>query len=94
MRRVNTTPQSPPYAFVAVVLVMCSWAAIAQELTPAAYTPAPKGINYVTVVASYSGGELTLDPSLPVDDVTADIFSSALGYARTFVSLAVPQTSE
>jgi hypothetical protein len=71
-------------AFFTGSLLLCSWIAEPQELTPAAYTPAPKDINFATIVASYSGGEVTFDPSLPVEDVTADIYMSSLGYARTF----------
>jgi hypothetical protein len=55
----------------------------AQELVPAAYTPAPYGINLLSLAAVYNEGGLAFDPSVPVEDVTAQITVSTLGYART-----------
>lgn len=62
--------------------VPCNTAA--QELVPAAYTPAPYGINFLSISASYNDGGIAFDPSVPVEDVEARITTSALGYARTF----------
>ena len=56
----------------------------AQELLPAAYTPAPTGVNLLTFSGGYSGGSLTFDPSLPVEDVSAGISGYSVAYARTF----------
>jgi len=55
----------------------------AQELNPAAYTPAPKGVNAVTVTAGYNSGDLAFDPSGPIDDASASIGVSTLAYFRT-----------
>ncbi len=55
----------------------------AQELVPAAYTPAPYGINFVSLAAAYNSGDLTFDPSAPIEDASAQIFASTLNYART-----------
>jgi hypothetical protein len=52
-------------------------------LVPAAYTPAPYGINLLSLAAVYNEGGLAFDPSVPVEDVTAQITVSTLGYART-----------
>ncbi len=60
-----------------------SGVASAQELVPAAYTPAPYGINFVTLALGYSSGDLAFDPSGPIEDGSAKIFGSTLGYART-----------
>jgi len=55
----------------------------AQELVPAAYTPAPYGINFLSVSAVYNSGDLAFDPAGPIEDASAKIFASTLGYART-----------
>jgi hypothetical protein len=63
---------------------MAPAAVAAQELVPAAYTPAPYGVNLVTVAAVYNSGDLTFDPTAPIEDASAEIFASTLGFARTF----------
>ena len=45
----------------------------AQDLVPGAYLPVPVGFNAVTLVASLSKGDITFDPSLPVEDGHATI---------------------
>jgi hypothetical protein len=55
----------------------------AQELIPAAYTPAPYGVNFVSLAATSNSGDLAFDPSGPIDDANADIVVSTLTYART-----------
>lgn len=55
-----------------------------QELVPAAYTPAPYGVNVVTVTSSYNDGEINFDPSGPIEDGSGRIGISSAGYARTF----------
>jgi hypothetical protein len=67
---------------MAVVTVVCGsvWA---QELIPAAYTPAPTGVNFIGVALTSNRGDLAFDPSGPIDDAVADIVVSTLTYART-----------
>jgi hypothetical protein len=55
----------------------------AQELVPAAYTPAPSGINFVTLTTFYNTGDLSFDPSGPISEASGRISVSNLGYART-----------
>jgi hypothetical protein len=70
----------------------------AQDLVPAAYTPGPVGFNVITLVASFNRGDVTFDPSLPVEDGRARIRSAAVGFTRSFdlagryanVGVAVP----
>jgi outer membrane putative beta-barrel porin/alpha-amylase len=64
------------------VLLSASGAA-AQDLVPGAYTPAPASFNVVTVAASTSRGDLSFDPSLPVQEGYAKIGVMILGYNRT-----------
>ena len=55
----------------------------AQELVPAAYTPAPYGVNLVTLTSAYNNGDLAFDPSGPIEDASGKITATTLGYART-----------
>jgi hypothetical protein len=55
----------------------------AQELNPAAYTPAPIGVNVVTVTSTYNRGDLAFDPSGPIDEASASITASTVAYYRT-----------
>jgi hypothetical protein len=55
----------------------------AQELVPAAYTPAPYGVNLLTFATQYRSGDVTFDPSLPIEDASAWVSAWSLGYART-----------
>ncbi len=68
-------------AFLASLAVI---PASAQELVPAAYTPAPYGVNVVTVTTSFNDGDISFDPSGPIEDGSGRIGTSSVGYARTF----------
>lgn len=57
---------------------------IGQDLEPRAYSAAPVGTHFLVLGLAYSSGNVLLDPSLPVTDVSARIGMTALGYARTF----------
>ena len=71
---------------------------LAQELEPRAYSASPVGANFAVLGYSWTGGEVLLDPSLPVSDVEARIDSLSAGYSRTFgiagraasIAVAVP----
>jgi hypothetical protein len=58
--------------------------AVAQELSPRAYWPAPKGTQWVFVAYAYSWGDIVTDPSLPVVGVDSEIHTGILGYLQTF----------
>jgi hypothetical protein len=55
----------------------------AQELVPAAYTPAPYGVNVLSLATRYNAGDISFDPSQPIDVSDAKILGSTIGYART-----------
>ncbi len=65
------------------VVGMLSAAVGAQELVPAAYTPAPYGVNLLSLTSAYNTGDLAFDPSGPIEDASGRITVSTLGYART-----------
>jgi hypothetical protein len=56
----------------------------AQELEPRAYSPNPKGANFVLLAYGHSSGEVVFDPSVPITNVEAGVNSTALFYGRTF----------
>jgi hypothetical protein len=55
----------------------------AQELIPAAYTPAPYGVNFAGLSVTSNRGDLAFDPSGPIDEADADIIASTFTYVRT-----------
>jgi hypothetical protein len=89
------------FAAAAALLVVASVlapGARAQELEPRAYSPAPKGANFIILNYSYQSGEVLFDPSLPFSNVRAFINGVVGGYGHTFslfgrissVAVAVP----
>ena len=69
---------------IGIVITVMIPRAGAQELVPAAYTPAPYGVNLLTFATQYRIGDVTFDPSLPIEDASAWVSASSLGYTRTF----------
>jgi hypothetical protein len=61
--------------------------AIAQQLAPRAYWPAPRGTRVIGFVYQYSGGDILVDPSLPVAGVDSSINALQVSYTQT-ISLA------
>jgi hypothetical protein len=75
-----------------VHLVICMLATLvlpvvsvpAQELTPRAYWPAPKGTKVAVFGYIYTFGDIVTDPTLPVVGVDSQLNSAAFGYLQTF----------
>lgn len=72
-------------SMLAMCLVVA--ASVAQELTPRAYWPAPKGTKVVTFAYQYSTGDILFDPSLPIVGVDSRINLTQFSYLHT-VNLA------
>ena len=70
---------------VLLLLILCLWprAGTAQELTPRAYWPAPKGTQVLTLGAVYTDGDTVPDPSLPVTGVDSQIATGMIAYLHT-----------
>ena len=64
-------------------VIFWSAAALAQELAPRAYWPAPKGTNVLVVGYQYSGGDVLTDPTLPITGVDSKINFAQMSYQRT-----------
>ena len=71
------------YIAVLVQLVAVGMAS-GQQLEPRAYSPAPVGTNIAGVAFLYSSGSAVLDPSLPIENVTARVNMAVPFYSRTF----------
>ena len=53
-------------------------------MEPRAYSRAPVGTQFVLVSYTYQTGDVLLDSSLPLDDVTVKFSAASLAYGRTF----------
>jgi hypothetical protein len=73
------------YRFIVLlVLAAClSPLLAAQEMTPRAYWPAPKGTQVMTLGLAYTDGDIVPDPSLPVQGLDSEITTALFGYLRT-----------
>jgi len=69
----------------AVALVLTGvGTARAQQLEPRAYAPAPRGLNFIGLAPQYSFGGVVTDPSLPFENVRAEVYTLSPYYDRTF----------
>jgi hypothetical protein len=57
--------------------------AAAQELNPGAYTVSPVGANFIGTTYQYSSGDVTFDPSIPIQDAHSRLNTLALSYGRS-----------
>ena len=55
----------------------------AQELEPRAYSAAPVGTEFLVVSFGRSVGDVTFDPTLPFEDVSATLNVALFGYFRS-----------
>ena len=69
--------------FALAIASLCH-TAMAQELVPRAYWPAPNGTNVLVLAYQRSSGDIVTDPSLPLVGVESDIDFLQLSYQRTF----------
>ena len=67
-----------------VILFMVALRGHAQDLEPRAYSNAPVGLNFLLAGYSYSQGDLSLDPSIPIQDANLDVHTLILAYVHTF----------
>ena len=82
-------------AIIFLLLILLPVTARSQELDPGAYWALPSGLNVVTTVASFSFGDVSFEPSLPVEEASARIgqgvfvFTRALNFAGRSSNVAV-----
>ncbi len=70
-------------AFLTLLAVSLSWPASAQELEPGAYTVSPVGVNVFNLGYVLNDGDVTFDPSLPIEEGSATIHTTVLSYGRS-----------
>jgi hypothetical protein len=68
-------------AMVAAVL-HTTFVARAQELEPRAYSISPRGTNFLILGYTRFTGDVSFDPTLPIEDATSTLHTTALGYVR------------
>jgi hypothetical protein len=70
----------------AVLVLSGAWVptASAQEMEPRAFSPSPVGVTFVVATYGRSTGGILTDPSLPVDDVDAELHAFVIAVGHTF----------
>jgi hypothetical protein len=63
-----------------VLLLAAAGSSSGQELEPGAYSVSPVGVNILVITSAFTGGDVTFDPSLPIEDAEATINSIVLAY--------------
>jgi hypothetical protein len=58
--------------------------AAAQELEPRAYAANPIGVTFYGFAVTHSSGDVVLEPSSPITDVSAKLYIGTLGAGGTF----------
>ena len=61
--------------------------AVAQDLAPRAYVIAPVGSNALTVGFTHNSGDVSVDPSVPLEDFRASFQTQTLSYFYSFDTL-------
>jgi hypothetical protein len=56
----------------------------AQDLEPRAYSASPIGTTFLVAGIVRSSGDVIFDPSIPVTDVSAEVYGATVGIGRTF----------
>ncbi len=69
-------------ALLFIGVLFRSGSADAQSMEPRAYSNAPVGMNFFILGYAYQQGDVLLDPSLPVTDVSAKAHTAILAYSR------------
>ena len=70
-------------ALMVLFVGLSAFTAAAQELSPRAYWPAPKGTKVAVAGYAYSFGDVLTDPSLPITGVDSKINSIVVAYLQT-----------
>jgi hypothetical protein len=81
-RRCTARPLHAAPLLAALAIVALPGEVRSQELEPGAYTVSPVGVNFVGVGFTLNSGDVTFDPSLPVEDASATINTLTVSYGR------------
>ncbi|WP_256721370.1 transporter [Pseudomonas putida] len=69
--------------FASASLVMLATGAVAEDLEPRSYTNTPVGINFLLMGYSDLHGNVTANPSIPLEDAKLNIQTVVFAYARS-----------
>jgi hypothetical protein len=64
-------------------VALTSMDALAQDLTPRTYWPAPKGTQLFVFGYAHQSGDVVTDPSIPITGVDSRIDSAVLAFQQT-----------
>jgi hypothetical protein len=67
-----------------VWLLLVATSAVAQDLDPRAYAKVPVGFTIATAGVSASSGGVLIDPTLPVENAHAEVWTPSVGIAQSF----------
>jgi hypothetical protein len=71
-------------SLIAVLLVLAGTPELsAQEFQPRTYSITPVGVNYVGLGYGFSSGNVLLDPSIPIEDLDANLHILFARYTRS-----------
>ena len=71
-------------ALVIMALVGAALSCEAQNLEPRAYSNTPVGMNFLLLGYAYTWGDVTFDPSTPIENAELTAHSAYLAYAHAF----------
>jgi hypothetical protein len=69
---------------VVLALVAAALSCEAQDLEPRAYSNTPVGMNFLLLGYSYTRGDVTFDPSTPIENAELTAHGAYLAYAHAF----------
>ncbi len=84
MRLTLSPPGSSSAWGTLVALFLLVAPAGAQELEPRAYSPSPTGTHFILLGGAESTGGVSVDASVPVENVEATVDSLVAGYGQSF----------
>jgi len=70
--------------FLTWTMLTSAFVATAQDLEPRAYSASPVGTNFIGIGFGRSSGDIAFDPTLPITNANATLYSPAVGVGRTF----------
>jgi hypothetical protein len=67
-----------------LTILLVGTRSLAQDLEPRVYAASPVGTTFVGIGFGRSSGDVTFDPTIPITNVHAALYASALAISHTF----------
>ena len=84
VERLSVIKLKPGWWILLFLVAFSARFASGQEMEPRAYSPAPVGTQFVLLGYAHQSGDVLLDSSLPLKDVSVNFNFASFGYGRTF----------